>query len=74
MFKIIGSKIFFDQWEVATLDPWLRDSVRMDLTRELEGHTKTEDVDQMLKRISNLEIALTQVDERELWGAKWAHS
>lgn len=72
MFKIIGTKLYFNEWEVATLDPWLRESVRLDLIHELENHTKADIVQTMLRRITDLELALAQTDDRELAGASWS--
>lgn len=71
MFRVIGDKIYFNEYQVAKIDPWIRDTVRFDLAHELDHHTKAQDVEQMKERIARLEAELAKTSKDELLGAKW---
>lgn len=68
MFKVVGTTIFFNEWEVATIDPWLRDTVRMDLVYELERHLPTADVAAIIERLAKLDIEINRTREESIKG------
>jgi hypothetical protein len=71
MFRVIGSRILFRDQEVAKLDPWLRETVRMDISEELDGHIPVKDASRMIERIADLEAVKFETDTDSLSGAAW---
>ncbi len=66
MFRVVGDKIYFMQWLVARIDPWVRESVRMDLVSELENHVSNENIERLKARLASLQTEIYAEDANEI--------
>lgn len=65
MFRVVGRKIYFKEWEVAQINIWLRETVLQDLVHELENHIPTRDFDNILERVTRIEREMEELNSKE---------